>query len=130
MREERHRYVARRDVCPQGSAMSAALPRSEYEHGTLPFLTTRATPLVPTLLALCIDVLAAEPHVLTPGALAGLGEQLSAHLLARILSRGKLDFVVARTFLQSGHAGIAEALREVDLLAGLVGAAHTPCRPR
>lgn len=85
---------------------------------------------IPTLVDLCVDALAARPHALTGDDLAGLGPELSARLLARIIELVRLDYAVARAFLQSGHEDIVAALQGLDLLAGLTALSpHTACRP-
>jgi hypothetical protein len=86
--------------------------------------------VVPSLVDLCVDALAARPHVLTGDDLAALGPELSARLLARIIELVRLDYTVARAFLQCGHEGIVSALEGLDLLAGLTALSpHTACRP-
>lgn len=81
------------------------------------------------MLSLCADVVARNAHGLTPQHLEALGEQLSSLLLLRIVALGRLDFHIARTFLDSRFEGIVEALQGLDLLAGLSAVAPTACRP-
>lgn len=88
---------------------------------------------VPSLVSLAVDALARNPHVFLsqPGSLGALGERLASLLLVAIAKRGGLTYDICAAFATSGHASVAAAVAELDLLAGL-GATPSKfdaCRP-
>lgn len=84
---------------------------------------------VPSLVSLTADVVARHAHSLRPEHLQFLGEYLSTLILSHVIANKKLDYYVAKTFLESGHETIVEALGELDLLAGISAVAPSACRP-
>ena len=67
--------------------------------------------------------------MLQPEHLVYVGERLSVLLLSKIVAKQRLDYSIAKSFIESGHPSIVDALNELDLLAGIPSIPQTACRP-
>lgn len=119
--------IAMEDSSAESEASPGAAAGRRDE--TLRNETSRVTTRVPSLVELASDVVAAHAHMLLPEHLEHIGEKMTALLLFKIIRARRLDFTIAKTFLGCTFSSIQEALKDVDLLAGISAVPQTPCRP-